>query len=131
MRQSNVVVASTLLAAALAAAATASAQPRPDPQTKPSSPAAAPGLSSKPYSQLFEQQRSEASEALRATMRSNFKLPDSARFKRPDSARNFICGTPVLPADSAIDPRFEWRPLRPHDATTRFSMRVVTPTTCH
>ena len=122
MRQSNL-VAATVLAAALAAAATASAQARPDAQTKPSSPTAAPGLSSKPYSQLFERQRSEASEALRATMRSNFK--------RPDSARRFICGTPVLPADSAIDPRFEWRPLRPHDATTRFSMRVVTPTTCH
>jgi hypothetical protein len=129
MRQSNL-VAATVLAAALAAAATASAQARPDAQTKPSSPTAAPGLSSKPYSQLFERQRSEASEALRATVRSNFKLPDSARFKRPDSARRFICGTPVLPADSAIDPRFE-RPLRPFDATTRFSMRVVTPTACH
>ena len=112
MRQSNV-VAATVLAAALAAASTTSAQARPDAQAKPTTPALAPGLSSKPYSRLFDQQRSQASEALRKM--------------RPNSARRFICGIHVLPADPAIDPKFE---MAPADTTTRFSMRVVSPSAC-
>jgi hypothetical protein len=32
---------------------------------------------------------------------------------------------PVLPADPTIDPRFE-KPIP--DTTTRFSMRIITPT---
>lgn len=117
MRQSTV-VAATVLAAALAAGATASAQARPEAQAKPATPQLAPGLPTKPYSRLFDQQLSEARAALQLQMRSI----------TPNSARRFICGTPVLPADSAIDPRFE---MRPRDTTTRFSMRVVAPGQCH
>ncbi len=119
MRHSNV-LAGTLLAAALAGAATTSAQARPDAQAKPATTQPAPGLFAKPYSRLFEQQRAEASEALRSTIRSNFM--------RPNSARNFICSTIVLPADSSVDPKFEKAPA---DKTTRFSMRVVAPGQCH
>ena len=118
MRQANVVVASTLLAAALAAAATASAQTGPGAQPKPAIPELAPGLPAKPYLRLFDKQRSEADAALRA-MQSNFT--------RPNSARRFICGIHLLPADSSIDPKFEKAPA---DKTTRFSMRVVTPSVC-
>ena len=117
MRQSNV-VAATVLAAALAAASTAAAQAGPDAQTKSLTPRLAPAVPTKPYSRLFDQQRSEATAALRS------KGPT---FTRPNSARRFICGTALLPADSAIDPKFE---IRPRDTTTRFSMRVVTPSTC-
>ena len=117
MRQSNVVTAA-VLAATLAAAATASAQATPGAQAKPASPPLAPGLSSKPYSRLFDQQLSEARKALQEKIQS----------VRPNSARRFICGTPVLPADSTIDPKFEKAPA---DKTTRFSMRVVPPSACH
>src|SRR5687768_11098149 len=117
MPQSNV-VAATVLAAALAVASTASAQAKPEVQAKPAPPQLAPGLSSKPYSRLFDQQLSEARAALHLKMRSI----------APDSARRFICGTPLLPADSAIDPKFEKAPA---DKTTRFSMRVVSPSVCH
>ena len=117
MRQSNVVVASTLLAAALAAAATVAAQTRPGAQPKPAIPELAPGLSSKPYSRLFNQQLSEATAALRAKVES----------LGPNSARRFICTMPVLPSDSTIDPKFE---MGPRDTTTRFSIRVVSPSVC-
>ena len=120
MRQANVVVASTLLAAALAAAATASAQTRPGAQPKPAIPELEPGLPAKSYLRLFEQAAVRGrSAALRATMRSNFM--------RPNSARRFICGTHLLPADSSINPTFEKAPA---DKSTRFSMRIVTPSVC-
>ena len=113
MRQSNL-VAATVLAAALAAAATASAQAKPEAQPKPSTPQLAPGLSSKPYSRLFDQQLSQARAALMRSI-------------TPNSARRFICTMPVLPSDATIDPKFE---MGPRDTTTRFSIRVVSPTAC-
>ena len=116
MRQSDVVAAS-IMAAALAAAATASAQAKPEAQPKPSTPQLAPGLSSKPYSRLFDQQLSQARAALQLQMRSI----------TPNSARRFICTMPVLPSDATIDPKFE---MGPRDTTTRFSIRVVSPTAC-
>lgn len=122
MRQSNV-VAATVLAAAIATAATVSAQTRPEAQAKPATPHLAPGLSTKPYSSLFDQQRLEASAALRSKMQSM-----RSNFMRPNSARRFICGIIVLPADSSIDPKFE---AAPADKTTRFSLRVLAPGQCH
>jgi hypothetical protein len=117
MRRSHI-VAATILAAALVTAATASAQARLEAPVKPATPQFAPGLSSKPYSRLFDQRLSQARSALQFQMRS----------MTPNSARRFICSTPVLPADSALDPKFE---MRPRDTTTRFSMRVVAPGQCH
>ena len=120
MRQSHLVGASVLAAALAAATATVSAQAKPEAQTQPVAPQLAPGLPAKPYLRLFEQQQSKAAAALRSQMRSSFM--------RPNSARRFICGTPVLPAESAVDPTFE---MRPPATTTRFSMRFVAPGQCH
>ena len=116
MRQANVVVA-TVLAAALASATMAAAQPKPGAQTKPSSPAAAPGLSPKPYLRLFEQHRSEASVPF--LLRVRVPLPNPLPSK--------TCGMIVLPPDPRIDPKFEV-PLR--DTTTQFAIRTV-PVLCH
>ncbi len=112
-RQSNVFTA-TVMAASIAGAVTVSAQPSPRAQVKPAPSQLAPGLSSKPYSRLFEQQLPEISTAPRSEV-------------LPNSARRFICAMPMLPADSAIDPRFE---MRPRDTTTQFSMRVVPAVQC-
>jgi hypothetical protein len=114
MRRSSV-AATTAMAAAIAGAVAVSAQGKPEAPVKPAAAQQVPSLSTKPYSRLFEQQRSEAAAALWSKM-------------KPNSARRFICGTPVLPADSAIDPKFE---MRPRDTTTRFSLRVVAPGQCH
>ena len=108
MRQSNI-FAATAVAAAIAGAVTVAAQPSPQAQAKPAAPRLAPELSTKPYSRLFGQPQ------ISTTARSDV---------RPNSARRFICTMPILPADSALDPKFE-TPL--HDTTTRFSMRVVEP----
>jgi len=123
LRQSNV-AAAIVLVAALATAASASAQARLGAPVKPVLPQLAPGLSSKPYSRLFDQQLAQARTALRFQMKSI--TPNSAI--APNSARRFICGMPVLPSDPSIDPKFE---VRPPDTTTRFSMRVVPPSSCH
>ena len=117
-RPSNI-AAATVLAAALAGVGAASAQSSPEARTKPAAPQVAPALSSKPYSRLFnqrlvDQRLSDATAALRSKM-------------RPDSARRFICAMPVLPSDAAIDPKFE---IRPHETTTRFSMRAISPPVC-
>jgi hypothetical protein len=115
MRQAHIVAATVF--ATLAATATLSAQTKPEAQSKPAAAQPAATLSSKPYSRLFDQQLSKARTALQLQMKSIM----------PNSARRFICGTPVLPADSALDPKFE---MRPRDTTTRFSMRVVAPGQC-
>ena len=112
MNQLSHVVA-TGCAIAFVCSVTLSAQG--SPQAPMKAPAVAPALSAKPYSKLFAQQLSQVSAAFRLNV-------------RPNSARRFICSTPVLPADSAIDPRFE---MRPRDTTTRFPMRVVSPSTCY
>jgi hypothetical protein len=114
-RQSNV-FAATVLAAAIAAAATVSAQPSPQAQATPAAPQLAPELSTKPYSRLFEQRLPDVSSTTRRIE------------VRPNSAWRFLCGMPMLPVDSALDPKFE---TPPHDTTTRFSMRVVDPGDCH
>ena len=119
MRQSNV-VAATVLAAALAVASTASAQAGPDAQTKSADAAArARGCRRNPTRGSSTSSWSDATAALRSKMRPTFT--------RPNSARRFICGTALLPADSAIDPKFEKARA---DKTTRFSMRVVSPSVC-
>ena len=110
-RQSNV-FAATAIAAAIAAAGTVSAQTGPEPQTTPVAPQGVQGLSTKPYSRLFDERLRHLS-----TTPSRIEM-------RPNSARRFMCTMPILPADSALDPKFE-TPL--HDTTTRFSMRVVEP----
>ena len=112
-RQSNVFTA-TVMAASIAGAVTVSAQPSPRAQVKPAAPQLAPELSTKPYSRLFDQHLFKVS----ATPRSEVL---------PNSARRFICAMPMLPADSAIDPRFE---MRPRDTTTQFSMRVMPAGQC-
>ena len=109
-RQSNV-FAATAIAAAIAAAGTVSAQTGPEPQTTVA-PQGVQGLSTKPYSRLFD-------ERLRHLSTTPGRIE-----MRPNSARRFMCTMPILPADSALDPKFE-TPL--HDTTTRFSMRVVEP----
>lgn len=111
MRPLPKIVAAAVLAAAIASPATVAAQTPPG-AAATATPQLTPGLSARPYSRLFDQQLAKASEALRGTM-------------RPNSARRFICGMPVLPADPTIDPRFE-KPIP--DTTTRFSMRIITPT---
>ena len=111
MRPQPKIVAAAVLAAAIAGPATVAAQTPPGAPSTPATHHPPPGLSAKPYSRLFDQQLAKASEALRSRM-------------RPNSARRFICGTPVLPADSTIDPKFE-KPLP--DTTTRFTIRVVPP----
>jgi hypothetical protein len=113
MRQSHIVAA--VVFATLAAAGTASAQTRPDAQSNPAATQPAPALSSKPYLRLFDQQLRHVSTATRRIE------------VRPDSARRFMCTMPILPADSALDPKFE----TPLHTTTRFSMRVVDPGDCH
>jgi len=114
MNQLSHVVA-TSCAIAFVCSVTLSAQGSPQAPMKAPAPAVAPALSAKPYSKLFAQQLSQVSAAFRLNV-------------RPNSARRFICSTPVLPADSAIDPRLE---MRPRDTTTRFPMRVVSPSTCY
>jgi hypothetical protein len=113
MRQSHVVVATVF--ATLAATAAVPAQTKPEAQSKPAAAQPAPALSSKPYSRLFDEQLPHVSTTTRRIE------------VRPNSARRFICAMPILPADSAIDPRFE---MRPHDTTTQFSMHVVAPGQC-
>ena len=113
MRGQSNIFAATAVAAAIAGAVTVSAQPSPQAQAKPAPPQLAPELSAKPYSRLFRLPLPEIS-ATRSDV-------------RPNSARRFICSMPVLPANSAIDPKFE---TQLHDATTRFSMRVVAPEQC-
>jgi len=108
MRRRSNVFAATVLATAIAAV-TVSAQPSPQAQATPAAPQLAPELSTKPYSRLFRQPE------ISTTRRS---------YMRPNSARRFMCTMPILPADPALDPKFE-TPL--HDTTTRFWMRVVEP----
>jgi len=87
----------------------------PAPERRPAASEAA-GQPLKPFSRLFEQHTSEAAAASRSKMEWNFT--------RPNSARRFICGMPVLPFDSAIDPKFE---IRPREPMARFTMRIITP----
>jgi hypothetical protein len=112
MRQSHI-VAATIFAAL--ATGTVSAQTTPEAQSKPAAAQPAPALSSKPYSRLFGQQLPYVSATRRRIE------------VRPNPAWRFICGMPMLPVDSAIDPRFE---IWPGDTTTHFSMPVVPAPTC-
>ena len=81
-------------------------------------------LPMKPFSRLFDQQRSEAAAALRSRMRTDFGQQD---FGRPNSSRRFFCTGLVLPGDPKIDPAIA---LPPPATATRFTMQVVQPS-CH
>jgi hypothetical protein len=117
MHQQPYIVAVAVLTAAIATAATVSAQTAPGAQAMPAMPELTAKLSEKPYSRLFEKQQlsdlerqlSQPAPALQLKM-------------RPNSARRFICGMPVLPADSSLDPGIA-RPLA--DTATRFTMRIL------
>jgi hypothetical protein len=113
MRHTSKVVAATCAAVCLGLA-TASAQGPPATPAGGPPAAATPALSSKPFQRLFELQRD-----LEAARR---KVNEALR---PNSSRRFICGTPVLRADPAIDPRSI---VRPPETGVRFEIRTVPPT---
>jgi hypothetical protein len=120
MRHQPGIIAATLLTAAITAG-TAAAQTPPRAQAMPATPELAAKLSEKPYSRLFDKQQLSDLERQLSQPAAALQLK-----MRPNSARRFICGMPVLPADSSLDPKFAV-PLR--DTTTRFTMRLV-PTPC-
>jgi hypothetical protein len=120
MRHQPKIVAAAVLTVAVAGAATVSAQTTPGSLARPATRQLAPGLSDKPFARLFAQKKPLPTVRPRLEVR-----PDRPDFTRPNSARNFICSTPVLPADPTLDPGMEKAPA---DTTTQFTLRIVPPT---
>jgi hypothetical protein len=116
MRHHPKLVATAILTAAIAGADGVSAQTTSGSPLQAATRQLAPALSEKPFSRLFGEQVPAATVAPRFDMR-----PDVTR---PSSARRFICSTPVLPADPALDPMFV---VPPPMTITRFTMRIVPP----